>query len=203
VRPTIRPLDSADPFSLSGDILMRTYLVILAAALGLLGSVAASAASTGGGGSGGGGSGSGGHGGGGGGGHGGGGHGGGHSGGGVGSVSYAAHGGYGVRGGYSVVGYKSAGLGHADAAPRDGHSVPSTLVVGPRTGSAAAAKRVTDHRVSPGRRHKPRNCYGAGGCLETDGTDATMPLVFCPPAADERGYRPPGCPRRSTARPAR
>ena len=181
---------------------MRTYLIILAAALGLVGFNAASAASSGGGGAGSSGSGSGG----GGGGHGGGGggHGGGGHLGGSGSASYAAHGGYSVHGGYSIVGYKSAGLGHADAAPRDGHVARSTLVIGPRTGSAAAAKRVTDRRVSPAPPHepKPRSCPEAeGGCLGTDAT-ATMPLAFCPPAADER-RRLPGCPGTMKALPAR
>lgn len=181
---------------------MRTYFITLAVALSLVGFVAAAAAGTAGGGSSGGGAsvGTGSSGGGGGSAHGGGGgaHGGG-SGHGGGGYSGGGHAG----GSYRVVGYASAGLGRSGAAPRDGHVARSTLVIGPRTGSAAAAKRVTDRHMSPGRRHKPRQCYQLpGGCL---GTDATMPLAFCPPAADESGYRLPGCPEpiRSRALPAR
>src|SRR4029077_13850775 len=81
-----------------------------------------------------------------------------------------------------------------------GDAGQSTLVIGPRTGSAAAAKHVTDHRVSPGPPHKPRhgNCYKAG-CSETDGTYG-MPLAVCPPG----DHYLPGCPEpiRKTARPA-
>jgi hypothetical protein len=178
---------------------MRTYFITLAAALSLVGFVAASAAGTAGGGSSGGGAsaGTGSSGGGGGSAHGGGGGGGGAHGAGSG------HGGGHAGGGYRVVGYESAGLGRGGAASRDGHVARSNFVIGPRTGSAAAAKRVTERHMSPGRPHKPRQCYKLpGGCL---GTDATMALSFCPPAADESGYRPPGCPEpiRSRALPAR
>jgi hypothetical protein len=86
--------------------------------------------------------------------------------------------------------------------PRDGQVAQSTLVIGPRTGSAAAAKQVTDHRVNPGPPHKPKhgNCYRAG-CSETDGTYG-MPRAACPPGED---HYLPGCPEpiRKTARPAR
>jgi hypothetical protein len=202
---------------------MRSYLITLATALSLVGFVAVSAAGTGGGGSsaggasagagsGGGGSGHGGGGGGGGahgggGGHGGGGyHGGSHAGG-----SYVGHGSYtreGDHGSYRVVGYESAGLGRSGAAPRDGHVARDTFVIGPRTGSAAAARRVTDRHVIPSLPHKPKPaiCYAAGGADTCPATgepqEFAMPAAFCPPDADTNGYRLPGCPgsKKSTAR---
>jgi hypothetical protein len=219
---------------------MRSYLVTLAAALSLVGFVAASAAGTAAGGSSGGGAsagassggggGGGGHGGGGGGGGGGGAHGGGSShgvggyhGGGNTAGGYAGHASYtreGPQGSYRLVGYESAGLGRGGAAARDGQIAPrSTLVIGPRTGSAAAAKRVTDRYVSPGRplRPKPKPgtgnylpCVSRGGdeCLSHDeemGGPPGMPVAFCPPGGDRNGVLPPGCPEsgRSTALPAR
>lgn len=205
---------------------MRTYLTTFAAALGLVGFLATAAAGTAGGGSSGSGAsagaGSGGggsaHGGGGGGGgahggssHGGGGyHGGSHTGGG-----YGAHASYsreGARGSYRVVGYESAGLGRGNAARPDGQAARNTLVVGPRTGSAAAARRVADRYVSPRppRKPKPGICYAPGAGDTCSGTDRAplafaMPLGFCPPDADKKGYRMPGCPgsKRSTAGPGR
>ena len=197
-------------------------------------------ASAGGGSGGGGGGGGGGHGGGGGGGHaggggagGGGGHGGGggagthggsgghgdggHAGGGYGArAGYADGGSYtrqGTHGTYRVVGYESAGLGRSGVAPpRDGHIARSTFVIGPRTGSAAAARRVTDRRVSPGpgrpqkppHKPKPGICRGPW-CSETgpDVTSDLMPLASCPPRADERGYRPAGCPESVRSMPRR
>jgi hypothetical protein len=207
---------------------MRSYLVTLAAALSLVGFVAASAAGTSGGGSSGGGASAGagsggggsGHGGGGGaggahgagGGHGGGGyHGGSHAGGG--SVSREAYTRQGDHGSYHVVGYESVGLGRSVAAPQEGHVGQHTLVIGPRTGSAAAARRVTDHRVSPEPPHKPKPgiCYASGaseGCPATNDNRipvSLIPLGFCPPSVDNNGHRLPGCPesKGSTALPAR
>jgi len=198
---------------------MRTYLIALAAALSLVGFVAAPAFGHGGGsssGGSGGGGGGGGHGGGGSGGGGvaghggGGGHGGGsHGGGGHFGGSYAAHGGYvapgihGARSGYSIVGYRSAGLSRGGAAPRDGHVARGIPVIGPRTGSAATARRVTDHRVSPQPPRKPVNCdQGERGCpgpgIEWSSSTESMPLAFCPPGPE--GYRLPGCPGRSGRR---
>lgn len=185
---------------------MRTYLIFLAAALSLVGFIAASAASPGGGGGGGGGSsgggsgGGGGHAGGGGGGHAGGGHGGssfgggGRLGGGSGSGSYAAHGGYAEHGGYSIVGYNSAGLGHANSAPGNGHSARSTLAVGPRTGSAAKAMRVTHTgpyeppRPGPRKPPKPLRYFRAQETSE-------IPGWFCIPTGPQQGSRAFDCPQ--------
>ena len=208
---------------------MRTSLVILATALSLAGFVAASSAASASGSSSGGsasaGSGSGGgggsaHGGGGGahgggsGAHGGGGHigDGGHIGGGYGGGGQVggAHGeraGYsytrpGTHGSYTIVGYRFAGLGRGDVAARDGRVARNTLPIGPRTGSAASARRVTDHRVSPVRPHKPRNCReGQTGCSGPSLGPDQIPVAFCPPRVDERGWLA-GCPgsSRSTAR---
>ena len=60
-----------------------------------------------------------------------------------GSVSYAAHGGYGEHGGYSIVGYKSAGLGHADSAPGNGHSARKHPRNRASNGKCGTAMRVT------------------------------------------------------------
>jgi hypothetical protein len=143
---------------------MRTFLVALAAILSLAGFVVASAGTSGGGSSGGGGgagAGSSGAAGGAGSGHGGGGGAAAHGGGGGGVfgagghfAGYAAHGGYvahgayGARGGYGIVGRDSAGLGH---------SALGTLAVGPRTGSAAKATRMTRQVAAPPKR--PRSKY--------------------------------------------
>lgn len=195
---------------------MRVYLATLAVAVSLVGFVTASPAGAGSGGSSSGGASAGtGSGGGGGSGHGGGGGaggahggGGGHGGGNYSGGAHAAGGHAGLasltregpHGSYGVVGYASAGLSRSGAAARDGHMARSTLVLGPRTGSAATARRVTDHRVSPMRPHKPRNCAnGRGMGCESVGSDV-MPLAFCPPGvAGSPGYRVPGCP--GTARP--
>jgi hypothetical protein len=214
-----------DPSSLSGDIPMRSYLITLAAALSVVGFVAASAAGTSGGGSSGGGASAGAGSGGGGSGHGGGGGahgaGGGHGGGGYRAGSHAggasvareAYTRQGDHGSYHVVGYESVGLGRSVAAPQEGHVGQHTLVIGPRTGSAAAARRVTDRRVSPEPPHKPKPgiCYASGaseGCPAIDDNRipaSLIPLGFCPPSVDNNGHRLPGCPesKRSTAMPAR
>jgi hypothetical protein len=76
-------------------------------------------------------------------------------------------------------------------------------VIGPRTGSAATARRVTDHRVSPQPPRKPVNCdQGERGCpgpgIEWSSSTESMPLAFCPPGPE--GYRLPGCPGRSGRR---
>ena len=196
---------------------MRTYLIILAATLSLIGFVTASAAGSAGGSSSGGsessvssssGGGGSGHGGGGGGGgaHGGGsGHGGGGSNGGghVGMGHGDRAGSYtrqGSHGSYHVVGYQSASLGRAGVAPQDAHIARSTLLIGPRTGSAAAAKRVTDRTVLPRPPNEPNapNCNQAGGkgCPITYDTPwaYSMPQAFCPPATDRSFHQPPGCP---------
>jgi len=54
------------------------------------------------------------------------------------SASYAVHG---SRGSYGVVGYESAGF----AAARGERGAGNALTLGPRLGSAATAKRMTDH----------------------------------------------------------
>src|SRR5215469_8403835 len=192
---------------------MRTSLVILATALSLAGFVAASsAASASGSSSGGSASAGSGSGGGGGSAHGGGGgaHGGGsgaHGGGGQVGGAHGERAGYsytrpGTHGSYTIVGYRSAGLGRGDVAARDGRVARNTLPIGPRTGSAASARRVTDHRVSPVRPHKPRNCReGQTGCSGPSLGPDQIPVAFCPPRVDERGWLA-GCPgsSRSTAR---
>jgi len=198
---------------------MRTHLIVVAAVLSLAGLVAVSAANSGGGSSGGGasaggssggGSGGGGHGGGGGGGGhgsgggygGGGGHGaGGFGGGGHAGGGFAAHGGV-AHGGYNIVGYQTSGLGHGGAAPRGGHVDRGTLVIGPRMGSAAAAKRVTARTVSPKPPHKPKPLYCSSASCPGEEEYGILPLAYCDLGND---LPLPGCPPRMepTARPAR
>ena len=108
--------------------------------------------------------------------------GGGHPAGGLGSTGYAAHGGYvahGARGGYGIVGYKSAGLGHDEAAPQSGHAARNTLTIGPRTGSAAKAMRVTDSQTAahtpPKHPHHPHRYFPSDEM-------SAMPSSFCIPA---------------------
>ena len=200
---------------------MRTYLISLAAALGLVGLIAASVAGTsGGGGSSGGGTSAATGSGGGGSAHGGGGGGGGAHGAGGGHGGGSSHGGYvgggygdragsytrqGTHGSYHLVGYQSAALGRGGATPQNAHIARSTLPIGPRTGSAAAARRVTDRTVSPRPPNKPKppNCEAGGkGCPNTEIPVAfAIPTAFCPPITASR--RAPGCPGLQRSSPLR
>lgn len=186
---------------------MRTCLIALAATLSLVGFIAPSTAgsapggSSGGGAHGGGGGGGGHTGGGGGGWRGGGGGGGSHGSGGSRRVgggdygAYAIHGGdtrRGTPGSYVILGYESAGLGRTGPVSRDEPIPRNTLVVGPRTGIAATARRVTDRRVIPERprKHREKRCFAAG-CALTEQLSAQLPLEYCPSSWDPFASRFP------------
>jgi hypothetical protein len=112
--------------------------------------------------------------------------GGGHPAGGLGSTGYAAHGDYvahGARGGYGIVGYRSAGLGHDEAAPQSGHAARNTLTIGPPTGSAAKAMRMTDSQTAahtpPKHPHHPHRYFPEM---------SAMPSPFCIPAGSAQSW---------------
>ncbi len=136
--------------------------------------------------------------------------------------NFGAHGSYLSQGfsaghsSYGIVSYRTAGLGRGGAAPVGNHGPQSTSLLGPRTGSAATAKRVAQvmpavDRARPPHPHQPRhklNPYNpyAGcasdprGCYEIE---PELPWAFCNQDMEHDGkvYQDLTCPQMAKWRP--